>query len=184
MGAPFSARPKRQLTCRRQGSNFPAGWVLALMTLEAAPTPCSRTGFHMMTSSWCVAVELVVATAVVHATGPTGFEQVGSIMIRSPGAAASIALWILAEAATCVGALPPMVTVTVSIDCRWLSALVMASSPHCAVDPPYCACCCMVQVGTPAGTFNTMPVSVQVVMFAADTLMPPMVTVPFVPPKP
>ena len=48
----------------------PAGWVSALMTLEAAPTPCSRTGFHMINSSLWVP---------------------GSTMIRSPGAAASIA---------------------------------------------------------------------------------------------
>ncbi len=52
-GVPLSARPNRQLTCARQGSSLPAGWVLALMTLEAAPTPCSRTGFHISSIS-CV----------------------------------------------------------------------------------------------------------------------------------
>src|ERR1035441_10699623 len=81
-------------------------------------------------------------------------------MIKSPGAAASIALWIVAEAETCVGALPPMVTVTVSTDCLPLPA-VMTSCPHCAVvvDPPglrfsYCVCCWMMQLGTPLGTWT------------------------------
>ena len=57
-------------------------------------------------------------------------------MIRSPGIAPSMAVWIEPEAATWVGTLPPIVTVTVSIDCLPLPA-VMTSSPHCAVDPPY-----------------------------------------------
>src|SRR5438105_11097364 len=53
IGVPLSARPKRQTTCRRHGSSLaiPAGWVPALMMLEAAPTPCSRTGFHISNSS-------------------------------------------------------------------------------------------------------------------------------------
>ena len=57
--------------------------------------------------------------------------QVGSTMIRSPGAAASIALWIVPEAATWVGVLPPMVTVTASTDCFPLPA-VITNWPHCA----------------------------------------------------
>ena len=65
-------------------------------------------------------------------------------MIRSPGSAASIAAWIVVPSYEHVGVLPPMVTVTVSIDCLPLPA-VMTSSPHCAVVtrkwPPYCACC-------------------------------------------
>ena len=43
--------------------------------------------------------------------------QVGSTMIKSPGAAASIAAWMVWLALTCMGALPPMVTVTASTDC-------------------------------------------------------------------
>ena len=50
--------------------------------------------------------------------------QFGSTMSKSPGAAASIALWSLALALTCVGALPPMVTVTASIDCLPLPAVM------------------------------------------------------------
>ena len=74
-------------------------------------------------------------------------------MIRSPGAAASIArLDRLPGGQTWVGALPPMVTVTASIDCLPLPA-VMTSSPHraAAAEPPYCACCCMAHDGTSAG---------------------------------
>src|SRR5437667_11735552 len=107
MGVPLIANPNRQTTCRRQGFNFsPAGWVFALIMLEAAPTPCSRTGFHMSKISLWVVAERV-APAVVHATAaPVVVVQVGSIMIRSPGAAWSIALWIEPEARTWVGALP------------------------------------------------------------------------------
>ena len=73
-------------------------------------------------------------------------------MIRSPGLAASIAVWMLPLAATWVGALPPIVTVTVSIVDLPLSPLVMTNSPHCAAEPPYCACCCIPHAGTePAG---------------------------------
>ena len=81
--------------------------------------------------------------------------QVGSTMIKSPGAAASIALWIVGAGVTWMGALPPMVTVTVSIDCLPLPA-VMTSWPHCAVEPPYCFCCCMAQLGTPVGTVTVI----------------------------
>src|ERR1700704_599789 len=146
------------------------------MMLEAAPTPCSRTGFHMITiSTWLELVWVVVA--VVHATGvvgAVGVAQVGSIMSKSPGLAASIALWMLAEARTWTGALPPIVTVTVSIDCLafdgWpgpaVWAVVMTSSPHFAsgvvpVGPPYCACCCTAQFGTPVGTLPVMSKSLQ-----------------------
>src|ERR1700682_333128 len=125
--------PNRQSTCARQGVNLPAGWVFALMMLEEAPTPCRRTGFHISSNSlW----------ADGDAGLPPAAATVGSTMMRSPGAAASIAGWIEAAATTWGGAVPPMVTVTASIDCLPLAA-VMTSSPHCAVDAPgaYSACC-------------------------------------------
>src|SRR5882672_9825417 len=118
-GEPSTPSPNRQTTRVRQSFSLPAGWVFALMTLEAAPTPCSRTGFHISSSSWWAAWVWTVVL-LVHATGLVGAAavlQVGSMMIRSPGLAASIAAWIEPEAATWVGALPPTVTVTVSTDC-------------------------------------------------------------------
>src|SRR6267143_1161308 len=110
--------------------------------------------------------------------------QVGSMMIKSPGWAPSIALWMLAEAATCVGAWPPIVTVTVSIDCLafdgWpavaVLAVVITSSPHCASEPPYWSCCWMGQSGTLLGTLTTMRESLQLLRCA---VLPPMVTDPF-----
>ena len=63
--------------------------------------------------------------------GPAASLQVGSTMIRSPGAAASIALGS-SGGGDVVGALPPMVTVTASMDCLPLPA-VMTNWPHCAV---------------------------------------------------
>src|SRR5579862_9099647 len=150
------------------------------MTLEAAPTPCRRTGFHISTISWCAACAAacvgVVASsaALLHATCVAALVQVGSMMIKSPGLAASIAAWIEPDAATCVGDLPPMVTVTVSIDC-WPFAAVICSWPHCAVEPPYCACCCTAQLGTPGGTVTVIEVSLQAVTGA---LIPPIVTLP------
>src|ERR1035438_738525 len=109
----------------------------------------------------------------MHVSVVVPVTQVGSTMIKSPGAAASMAPWIVAEAATCVGALPPMVTVTVSTDCLPLPD-VMTSCPHCAVDvePPglrfsYCACCWMVQLGTPLGTCTTIVLVFQLLMVAA-----------------
>src|SRR5215469_8059113 len=101
------------------------------MMLEAAPTPCRRSGFHTRSNSECTELECV-APAVVQATGEPAAVQVGSIMSMSPGLAALMAAWRLADAATWVGALPPMVTVTVSTDCLLLPA-VMINSPHCAV---------------------------------------------------
>src|SRR6516162_9024158 len=108
-------------------------------------------------------LQVVAAPAVV---------QVGTMMIRSPGAAASILLWIESEALTWVGVFPPIVTVTVSIDCLPFPA-VMSSCPHCAVDPPYCACCCIAQLGTLLGTVTSIAVSDQLSMTAA---LPPIVT--------
>src|SRR5205807_9834031 len=97
------------------------------MMLEAAPTPCRRTGFHINNSSACDEAEWM-APGVVHATVPPAvLVQVGSIMIRSPGLAASIAAWTESVGATCVGALPPIVTVTVSIDCLPLAAVMTSS---------------------------------------------------------
>ena len=52
MTPPFSARPNRQFTFLRQGSSSkPAGLMFALTTVETAPTPCSRTGFHISSIS-------------------------------------------------------------------------------------------------------------------------------------
>src|SRR6267378_2482537 len=104
------------------------------MMVDAAPEPCSRTGFHISSSSLWVAAEWV-APAVVHAVGPVVVAQVGSTIIRSPGEAASMALWIEPDAETWTGALPPIVTVMVSIDC-WPLPAVITNSPHCAVDTP------------------------------------------------
>src|SRR6266478_4076415 len=73
-------------------------------------------------------------------------------MIRSPGAAASIADWMVLPAAKRVGGLPPMVTVTESIDC-WPLAAVMTSSPHLAAG---CPCCCLAHRGTLRGTVQVM----------------------------
>src|SRR4029077_451313 len=112
---------------------------------------------------------------------PVVVLQVGSMMIKSPGLAASIAPWIEPEAATWVGALPPTVTVTASTDCLPLPA-VITSSPQRACEPPYCACCWMVHRGTcgdPAvapGTVSTICVSLQLVILAVGTGMPPIVT--------
>src|ERR1700730_13055078 len=95
------------------------------------------------------------------------------------------------EAATWVGAFPPTVTVTVSMDClafdAWpaaaLLALVMTSSPHrtgfpFGPGPPYCTWCWMAQAGTGVesfpGTVTTMRKSLQLEMLA---FLPPMVTV-------
>src|SRR5579859_953771 len=83
-----------------------------------------------------------------------------------------------------VGALPPMVTVTVSIDCLPLPA-VMTSSPHRVACPgapvvlgfPYCTCCWTAQAGTLPGTVTVMEVSDQLVMVVAA---PPMVTLDLV----
>src|SRR5450631_2593436 len=118
-GEPFRSSPNRQLTFARHVSILPAGCGLASMMLEAAPTPCSRTGFHISNISWWADCEWGIATlgGAVHATGPVVVVQVGSTMIRSPGWAESIAAWIEPEAATWVGAFPPTVTVTVSTDC-------------------------------------------------------------------
>src|SRR6267143_2211315 len=121
VGEPSSPSPNRQSTFLRHALTLssPAGWVFALRTLEAAPTPCSRTGFHISSISWWAAWVWTVVL-LVHAPGLVGaaaVAQVGSMMIRTPGLAASIAAWIESDAATWVGALPPTVTVTVSTDC-------------------------------------------------------------------
>src|SRR5579864_1243882 len=144
------------------------------MMLEAAPTPCSRTGFHICNSSLWAAVVLPVTGPLEpsQAPGPEAVLHVGSTMIRSPGAAASMALWIVPEAWTWTGFLPPMVTVTVSIDCLPLPA-VMTNSPHCAAKPPYCACCCTAQAGTFEGTSPVIVPSFQVTLVKAS---PPTVT--------
>src|SRR5579871_3018297 len=147
------------------------------MMLEAAPTPCRRTGFHMMTISLCAAAVLLTTPAAVQAAGPAAVLHVGSMIIKSPGAAASMAAWMESEAATWVGLLPPIVTVTASIDCRPLPA-VITSSPQRAVDPPYCACCCTAQFGTeipnpPSATLIWICVGDHEVMFIER---PPIVT--------
>src|SRR6266581_5422442 len=100
------------------------------MMLEAAPTPCRRTGFHISSSSeWAdaperVAPAVLVPVDVLHATAAPAAVQVGSIMIKSPGLALSMAAWMLPDAATWVGALPPMVTLIESIDDRPLVAVI------------------------------------------------------------
>ena len=61
------------------------------MTLAAAATPCSRTGFHISNNaSWIAGTAGSAAVARV----------AGSIISMSPGLAASIAAWMLAVAAT------------------------------------------------------------------------------------
>src|SRR6476660_7632132 len=47
LGEPSIPRPTRQSIRARHVFILPAGCVLALMMLVAAPTPCSRTGFHI-----------------------------------------------------------------------------------------------------------------------------------------
>src|SRR6267154_358464 len=51
-GEPLVPSPNRQSTCVRHSSTLPEGWAFAMMMLEAAPTPCSRTGFHISSISW------------------------------------------------------------------------------------------------------------------------------------
>src|SRR5690242_5968338 len=111
------------------------------------------------------------------------------MMMRSPGAALSTAvcsgfgriapkivlLGLLVE--TRVGALPPIVTVTVSIDFVPL-LVVMMSSPHCAVG---CPVCCKLQFGTPVGTVTLMLPSVHDCIGAFTR---PIVTEPCEAPKP
>jgi hypothetical protein len=80
-------------------------------------------------------VRQAVANPTV-AGGVGAAVQVGSTMIRSPGMAKSIADWIVLnvvggeaatpDATTCTGALPPIVTVTVSIDCLAFEGPVVA----------------------------------------------------------
>jgi len=92
--------------------------------------------------------------------------QVGSTMSKSPGEARR------SRSGCCPSEdvlrwLPPIVTVTVSIDCLAFDgapapavlAVVMTSSPHLAAVVPagvYCACCCTAQFGTPTGTLPVM----------------------------
>ena len=121
---------------------------------------------------------LFAAPVVVHGTtvavAPEPVVQVGSTMIKSPGEAASIALWIVPEAATCTGFLPPTVTVTASTDCLPLAA-VITNSPHRVDWPgapwvlglPYCTCCWMTHAGTLPGTVTTIWVSLQLPTVAA-----------------
>src|SRR5437016_10731952 len=103
-------------------------------------------------------------------------------MSKSPGLAWSIAAWIEPEPRTCFGALPPIVTVTVSIDCLafdgWpaaaVLAVVMTSSPQRAVDPPYCTCCCTAHSGTAVAC--TVPVIVVSLQLTPWSGMPHTVT--------
>src|SRR5207245_9113136 len=123
------------------------------MMLEAAPTPCRRTGFHISSSSACAEAEWMAPGVVQAVAAPAAVVQVGSIMIMSPGLARSIAAWTDAVGPTWVGALPPTVTVTVSIDCLPLAA-VMTNSPQRAavVGAPYSTRCCTGHTGTLPGT--------------------------------
>src|SRR5262249_43594597 len=94
VGAPSTPRPIKQSRRVRQSPSLPAGCVLALMMLEAAPTPCNRTGFHIMTSSLWAAVVVPVIPAFGRSPAPTpvvqfsvapAVLQVGSMMSKSPG---------------------------------------------------------------------------------------------------
>ncbi len=51
-GTPLGVKPNKHTILRRQSLRIPAGCALASMMLEAAPTPCRRTGFHITSSSW------------------------------------------------------------------------------------------------------------------------------------
>src|SRR5690349_16529079 len=93
-------------------------------------------------------------------------------MIMSPGAAVSIADWMVSVLCSTYGFLPPTVTVTVSID-DWPLPALMANSPHWAGEPLYRACCGTAQGGMPPGTVTVSEVSVQVVIGAGT---PPIVT--------
>src|SRR5438270_13715811 len=89
------------------------------MMLEAAPTPCSRTGFHIINNSlWAASVStqaevgaVTPAHEVPPAAGADGGKP-GPTMIKSPGAAASIALWTEPGPRAWGGASPPTATVT------------------------------------------------------------------------
>ena len=49
---PVTMSTENRLLMRgRQASSFEVGNLAALMMTDAAPTPCSRTGFHITTSS-------------------------------------------------------------------------------------------------------------------------------------
>src|ERR1700675_3273215 len=82
-------------------------------------------------------------------------------MSRSPGAALSIAVWIALLAVFSplmyLGGLPAMVTVTVSIDCLPLPA-VMTNSPQRAVGPRLVGVvrCAIVQVDCDEVKFGTV----------------------------
>src|SRR5436309_14015479 len=118
------------------------------MMEEADPTPCSRTGFHISTSSL--------------------YFPAGTI-IMSPGDAASIHAWIVPpQSPSTFGCFPPIVTVTLSTDCLPFPA-VMTNWPHSVGVAPgaYCGCCWMLQAGTLAGAVTTICVSLQLVIGAA-----------------
>src|SRR2546430_2650985 len=122
-------------------------------------------------------------------------------MIRSPGEALSIAFWMLLltpVAVTWVGPLPPIVTVTASIDCLPLPD-VITSWPHLAgvggvpvggfgFGPPYWNCCWIGQFipagdSTAVGTEAVIVVSFQPVTVSrrATPSAPTRATVPPVP---
>ena len=107
-----------------------------MIMLVAAPTPCSRTGFHMIKISlWFAVVSAQVADAAVAVAqevpvgAPGAGVNAGSTMIRSPGADLSRAAWMEAEGATWVGCLPPTVTVTVSTE-RLPFPEIISNSPQ------------------------------------------------------
>ncbi len=108
-------------------------------------------------------------------------------MMRSPGVALSIAIWraLLSEFSPLiyVGGLPPIVTVTVSMDCLPLPE-VMTSSPHRAA--VVAVVCWMLQLDCAAvrlGTLTTIWASLQE---TTGAFTPPIITdpVPRVLPKP
>ncbi|VWC32008.1 hypothetical protein BCO37747_06908 [Burkholderia contaminans] len=48
---PSSDVPNRHAISLRHGSSLPDGCVFALIVTDAAPTPCSRIGFHITSIS-------------------------------------------------------------------------------------------------------------------------------------
>ena len=89
-------------------------------------------------------------------------------MIRSPGAAASIAVWIAVRPLTMRRSLAAdgdgHGVDRLSCRCRRDDQFAALR-----VGPPYCACCCMAHVGTPVGTVTVIWVSVQYVIVAVTS---------------
>src|ERR1700739_3804208 len=72
-----------------------------------------------------------------------------------------------------VGALPPTVTVTVSMDCLPLAAVITSSPQSAWLVPAGTLLCCCAHAGTVSGTVPVMVVSLQLTFVSAA---PPTVT--------